>query len=76
MWNSLDLLETLVELGSDELTEPIVRQILDFPVKHVPELITLAFVQIKVPISSATAFVIFFIILCIYFLLLTTYFIS
>jgi len=48
VWNSLDLFETLVELGSDELTEPILLQILDFPIKHVPELVILAFVQIKV----------------------------
>ena len=56
VWNSLDLFETLVELGSDELTEPILRQILDLPIKHVPELVTLAFVQIKVSLYFLFSF--------------------
>jgi len=56
VWNSLDLIETLVELGADDLTEPLALQILTAPVRSSPELIVLAFCQIKVflpaPFSS------------------------
>lgn len=48
IWNNLDLMETLIDLAYDEKVEPIIRQLLDLPQKHFPELTILSLIQIKV----------------------------